>query len=157
VRVGIGMYGLWPSPETRRAKQDEVTLSPVLSWKAVISEIKKFKKGAKVGYDFTETLHRDTVAAVIPIGYWHGYPRALSSIGSTLIHGKRARILGRVSMDMIVADVTNIPDVKILDTATLLGRDGKEEVPADELAGLIETSNYEIVTRLNPKIRRVFT
>ncbi|MCI0542805.1 alanine racemase [bacterium] len=156
VRVGIGMYGLWPSEETRQVKQQEMKLTPVLSWKGVISEIKKFKKSAKVGYDFTETLHRNTKTAIIPVGYWHGYPRALSSIGNVLIRGKRARVLGRVSMDMMVVDVTDIPGVKILDIATLLGRDGREEVPADELAGLCETSSYEFVTRLNPKIRRVF-
>lgn len=156
VRVGIGMYGLWPSQETQRVKEGEIKLTPVLSWKAVVSEIKYFPKGAKVGYDFTETLHRNTRAAIIPVGYWHGYPRALSSIGNVLLRGKRARVLGRVSMDMIVVDVTDIQNAKILDIATLLGRDGKEEVPIEELSGLCETSNYEFVTRLNPKMRRVF-
>ena len=155
VRVGIGMYGLWPSEETKRAKGGEIILVPALSWKGIISEIKKFPKGAKVGYDFTETLSRDTRAAVIPVGYWHGYPRALSSIGSVLIRGKRARVLGRVSMDMIVVDATDIPGVKILDTATLIGSDGRDEVSADELAELSQTCNYEFVTRLNPKIRRI--
>ncbi len=156
VRVGIGMYGLWPSQETKYALQDKISLTPVLSWKGVVSEIKNLPKGARIGYDFTETLHSNTKTAVIPVGYWHGYPRTLSSIGSVLIRGKRARVIGRVSMDMIVVDVTDIPNAKILDTATLLGCDGNEEVPADELAGLCETSNYEFVTRLNPKIRRVF-
>lgn len=196
VRVGIGMYGLWPSTETKRAIEGsqiwrsalsqapvlphrtneydsvrsslasrissksgnpggKLLLAPVLSWKGVVSEVKNFPKGAKVGYDFTETLSRNTRTAIIPVGYWHGYPRALSSIGSVLIRGKRARVLGRVSMDMIVVDVTDIPNAKILDTAVLLGRDGKEEVPVDELARLCETSNYEFVTRINPKIRRV--
>ncbi len=156
VRVGIGSYGLWPSPETRVARQKQRELTPVLSWKSIVSEIKKVPKGEGVSYDFTEILLRDTLIAIVPIGYWHGYPRALSSVGHVLVRGERARVLGRVCMDMILIDVTDIPKVKIMDTVTLLGRDGKEEVPASELAQLSNTSVYEFVTRINPKIRRVY-
>jgi alanine racemase len=156
VRIGIGSYGLWPSPEAEHFYSRKMKLKPVLSWRAVVSEVKRIKKGERVGYDFTEMLTRDSTLAVVPIGYWHGIPRLASSRARTLIHGRTARIVGRVSMDMIVVDVTDITDVKAGDVATLIGRDGKEEIKASELAIFASTTHYEIVTRLNPLIKRFF-
>lgn len=156
VRIGIGMYGLWPSPEAERALSHRIHLRPVLSWRAVVAEVKQVKKGERVGYDFTEMLTRDTTLAVIPIGYWHGFPRMLSSRGRVLIHKKTARVLGRVSMDMIVVDVTDIPFVKAGDVATIIGKDGREEIRASELALYSGTTHYEIVTRLNPLMKKIY-
>jgi len=156
VRVGIGLHGLWPSKEVKKASESYVKLSPILTWKTVVSEVKTVKKGEGIGYDFTEVLKRNTQVVICPIGYWHGYPRVLSSSGHVLIHGKRARVLGRVAMDMIVVDVTGIKDVKMGDEVVLIGRSGNEEVTADEFAALCKTSNYEVMTRINPKIQRVF-
>jgi alanine racemase len=167
VRIGIGLHGLWPSREVKKASESYVKLSPILSWKTVISEIKTVKKGEGIGYDFSEILKRNAQTAICPIGYWHGYPRALSSSGYVLIHGKRARVLGRVAMDMIVIDITGIKDVRMGDEVILIGKQGNpasaqgsgeamEEVTADELAKLCKTTNYEIVTRINPKIQRLF-
>lgn len=157
VRIGIGLYGLWPSPDVERfyAHKKE-KLKPVLSWKAVVSEVKDVRKGERVGYDFTEMLSRNTKLAVIPVGYWHGFPRALSSKGRVLIHGKSARIIGRVSMGMIVVDVTEIPRAKPGDTAVLIGKNGKEEIKAGELATFSGTTHYEIVTRLNPLMKKFY-
>jgi len=93
---------------------------------------------------------------VCPIGYWHGYPRALSDKSDVLIRGKRAKVLGRVSMDMVVIDITNIPSVKVGDEAVLIGRCGKKEIPASELAEHAGTSAYEILTRLNPLMKRIY-
>jgi len=155
VRVGIGLYGLWPSIETEAAYREKIILRPVLSWRTMVSEVKTLREGGRVGYDFTENVPSGTKLAVCPIGYWHGYPRALSSVGRTLVRGQSARVIGRVSMDMIVIDVTKIKNVKVGDVVTLIGRDGKEWVGADELAGLAGTINYELVTRLNPLIKRV--
>lgn len=152
VRVGIGLYGLWPSAEVRAYAEDKIHLKPALSWKAVVGEVKELLAGARVGYDFTETLDRPSVVAILPVGYWHGYPRILSSIGYVVIRGRRAKVLGRVSMDMIVVDVSQIKGVRVGDVATLIG-DG---VSADELAELALTINYEIVTQLNPLIERVY-
>lgn len=154
VRIGIGMYGLWPSKEAEQALAQTYTLKPVLSWRAVVSEVKWVKKGERVGYDCTELLMRETKLAVIPIGYWHGFPRLLSSKGRALIRGKTARVVGRVSMDMIVVDVTDIPNVVSGDVATLIGKDGKELITAGELAQFGATTHYEIVTRLNPLMKR---
>ena len=93
--------------------------------------------------------------AIIPIGYWHGYPRLLSGKSHVLVRGKRAKLLGRVSMDMIVVDVTSIRGVQTGDVATLLGRDGKGVVTAEEIAVHAQTSPYEILTRLNPLMKRL--
>lgn len=156
VRFGITMYGLWPSAQVRAYAEDKLDLQPILTWKTVIAEVKKVKKGESVGYDSTEILKRDSLLAVCPIGYWHGLPRAVSGIGSVIVAGKRAKIIGRVSMDMITIDVTDIPDAEFGSQVTVLGRDGEEEISAGEIATLSETSDYEIVTRLNPLIKRIF-
>jgi alanine racemase len=156
VRIGIGCYGLWPSSEAEQFLNRTITLRPVLSWKAIVSEVKEVKAGERVGYDFTERLTRDTTLAVIPVGYWHGIPRLCSSKGRVLIHGKTARIVGRVSMDMIVVDVTDIPKVCAGDTVTLIGVDGKAEIKAGEIAAFAGTTHYEIITRLNPLIKKFY-
>lgn len=153
VRIGIGLYGLWPSAEVRASNVGKLNLRPALTWKTIISEVKRLPVGSRIGYDFTETLPRAGVIAVCPVGYWHGYPRALSSIGQVLVRARPAKILGRVSMDMLTVDVSQIKNATVGDTAILLGGGG---VSVDELALLSGTVNYEIVTRLNPLIRRVY-
>ncbi len=156
VRVGIGLYGLWPSPEVEEYCGEKKFLKPVLTWKTIVSEIKKVKAGSKIGYDSTETLEEDTTIAICPIGYWHGFPRALSSIGRVLVGGKRCRVIGRVSMDMISVDVSKAGSVKIGDEVVVMGRQGREEITADYLAGLADTTNYELVTRINPLIKKFY-
>ncbi len=155
-RVGIGLYGLWPSDEARMHLERKLELKPVLSWKAVVAEVKKIRSGEKVGYDLTESTPHDATIAIIPVGYWHGFPRLLSSKGCVLIGGKTAKVLGRVSMDMITVDVTNIPKVKPGDEVVLIGKQGKETIAAGELAKLSGTTHYEIVTRLNPLMERIY-
>ena len=156
VRVGIGCYGLWPSSEAERFMGHKVTLKPVLTWKAVVSEVKLVKSGERVGYDLTERLNRNTTLAVIPVGYWHGMSRLASSKGRVLIKGKSARIVGRVSMDMIVVDVTDIHNVEMGDEVVLIGRQGKAEIKAGEIAQFSATTHYEIVTRLNPLMQKFY-
>lgn len=156
VRIGIGLYGLYPAREVKEYAKDRVNLRPALSWKAIIGELKDLPAGARIGYDFTETLPRPARAAVLPVGYWHGYPRSLSSIGRVLAGGKPARVLGRVSMDMIVVDVTGIPKLKVEDEVTLLGRAGEADASAETVAALADSSWYEILTRLNPLIKRFY-
>ncbi len=157
VRIGMGLYGYWPSLESQITYQgSQITLRPVLTWKTVVAETKEISKGSYVGYDLTERVSRKTKIAVLPIGYWHGYDRGLSGIGEVVIRGRRRKLLGRVSMDMIVADVTDNPRVLAGDIAALIGKQGKEEVWADELALKIATSQYEFLTRINPLIHRFF-
>ena len=156
VRIGIGLYGLWPSPETRAAFENVLQLRPVLSWRTIISEVKKIPKGSRMGYDLTEEVSRNSKIAVCPIGYWHGYPRVLSSIGHVLVRGRRAKVLGRVSMDMVCIDVTNVPGIAVGDVVTLIGKDGKETIFAEDLALLCGTTGYEFLTRLNPLMKRLY-
>lgn len=156
VRAGIGLYGVWPSEDARRALGGKVTLKPVLTWKSIVAEIKTIPKGSMIGYDLTEKVTRDTRIGIVPVGYWHGYPRSLSGKGEVLVRGKRARVLGRVCMDMIIIDLTDIPQAKVGDEVVLIGRSGKEEVTADEIARRSGTSAYEILTRLNPLMKRIY-
>ncbi len=155
VRIGIGSYGLWPSRETKQAMQKKYKLMPVLSWKTIITEIKKINKGTKIGYDLTEELKKDSELGIIPIGYWHGYPRALSSKGLFSVLGKKIKLVGRVSMDMIVLDLTNI-GAKTGDEVAIIGGDSGHYAEADMMAQDADTINYEITTRINPIIKRFY-
>ena len=156
VRVGIGLYGLWPAPEVMQYLKGRITLRPALVWKSIITEVKKLPAGSRVGYDLTETLSCASTVAVVPVGYWHGYPRALSSIGRVLVCGKECKILGRVSMDMLIVDVSAVVHPKVGDEVVVMG--GKDELPvsAAGLARALDASWYEIVTRLNPLIKRTY-
>jgi alanine racemase len=156
VRIGIGLYGVAPSDEISRRLTLEKKLKPVLSWKTIISETKEIPVGSGIGYDLTYRVQRPTRMAVCPVGYWHGYPRALSNTAEVLVLGKRAPVLGRVSMDMIVIDVTDIPKAKSGDEVVLIGTSGKEQMTAVELARRAGTSAYEILTRLNPLMKRIY-
>jgi alanine racemase len=156
VRIGIGMYGLWPSAEAKAYAEDKMPLIPILTWKTIVSEVKTVTKESAVGYDFTETISAGTRIAILPIGYWHGYPRALSSLGSVLIHGQKARVIGRVCMDMMICDVTEIKDVVVGDGVVVLGKGGELEISAEYLSNIISASWYESVTRINPLIKRIY-
>jgi len=155
VRVGIGLYGYWPSKETKEAFKDKIKLEPILSWKTIVSQIKDLPNGSKIGYDLTEAVNRPTKVAILPVGYWHGLPRNLSSVGRVLINGAEAKILGRVSMNMTSVDITDIKNAKLGDEVVLLGKSEKLSKSADDLAYLSDTINYEIITRINPLIKRV--
>ncbi|MBI2097413.1 MAG: alanine racemase [Candidatus Vogelbacteria bacterium] len=154
VRIGLGLYGLWPNKSLRRRFGSKINLRPALTWRTVISEIKILPAGGRVGYDLTERVKPGTKLAVCPVGYWHGYPRALSGSGRVLIKNQWAKVIGRVSMDMIVIDVTKVKNLQVGEEVTLLG--GRSGPPAEDLARLAQTSNYEIITRLNPLIERFY-
>ena len=153
----MAFYGHWPSDETRTAYAHQQILHPVLRWVSIVSAVKTARAAAGVGYDFTDTIHAGGRLAVIPIGYWHGYPRALSGLSDVLIRGKRARIKGRVSMDMLVVDVSDIPDAVLGDPVVLIGQQGEEHVTVQELSRKAGMSDYEFITRLNPLMRRFYT
>jgi alanine racemase len=156
VRVGIGLYGLWPSKELEVQLGNKIKLQPVLSWRAAVTEVKQLAAGDYVGYDLTERVPQKTMMAVLPIGYWHGFPRSLSSMGEVLVRGARAKVLGRVSMDMtVVAIPARRGGIRAGDVATLIGRDGKDEIFAWEPSQRSGTTHYEFLTRLNPLMERV--
>jgi len=159
VRVGIALYGFWPSAETRLSARIVLPslpkLSPVLSWKCRSQIVKQLSAGSYVGYGCTFRCERDTRIAVFPVGYFDGYPRLLSGRAHVLISGHRAPVLGRVMMNHIVVDVTGIAvDDRPL-VATLLGRDGNEAVSAEMLASWGQTIHYEIVARIGAHLKRI--
>jgi alanine racemase len=158
VRIGIGLYGLWPSREVKAFAEKKgdrgITLKAVLGWKTIVGEVKILKEGGAVGYDFTETLPKNSKIAILPIGYWHGYRRALSGIGMVVIDGIPAKVIGRVSMDMICVDVTHIKNIKVGDEVVLINAD--KEPTAEDIATTLDASWYEIITTLNPLIKRIF-
>ncbi len=158
VRLGIGIYGLWPSRETMlssRALHPWLELRPVLSWKTRVAQIKEVPAGSFVGYGCTYRTTRRSKLAVLPIGYYDGYDRKLSNTAHVLIRGRRAPIRGRVCMNLCVADVSDISGVKIEDEVVLLGRQGKEHISAEQMAAWIGTINYEVVSRINPLLPRL--
>jgi len=159
VRMGISTYGLWPSDQTRRVCLEKGlgprSLEPVMSWKTKVVQVKEIQAGSYIGYGRTFQATRPTRAAALPVGYSDGYDRKLSNKGHVLIRKRRARVLGRVSMNVTMVDVTDISGVQLEDEAVLLGRQGDQEITADELAAVLETINYEVVTRVNWDIPRV--
>ena len=158
VRVGISQYGMWSSKETFVSANGEtakIELKPVMCWKTRIAQIKAVPAGTGIGYGLTEKLSHDSKLAILPVGYWDGYDRSLSSVGNVLIGGKRCKVLGRVCMNMIIIDMTDVPGAKPEDEAVLLRKQGDEEITAEEMAQKIGTINYEVVTRINPLIKRL--
>ena len=153
-RAGISMYGLYPSDEV---DQNAVDLKPVLSLISHVTFVKTVEPGTAISYGGTFVADKTMRVATIPVGYGDGYPRSLSNKGFVLIHGKRARILGRVCMDQFMVDVTDIPGVKFMDRVILAGEDGNDRITVDELAGLSGRFNYEFVCCLGKRIPRVYT
>ncbi len=157
VRLGAVLYGLYPSDDMRVEYQKKFVLQPSLTWKTIISELKKIPKGSAVGYNRSEIVSRDTVIGVCPIGYWHGYPGSLSSKGIVMVNGTPAKILGRVSMDMITIDCTDCKDALVGDEVVLI--DGDIDSPASvwEVAAKSGVFTHELLTRLNSRIKRIYS
>lgn len=159
VRVGIGLYGLWPSKETQlsalQAGRPQPSLRPALCWKTRVVQVKDIPAGAYVGYGCSHRTTRPTRLAVLPVGYANGYDRLLSNRGHVLVAGTRAPILGRVCMNLTMVDVTDIPDVALEQEVVLLGRQGEENISAEQMAGWAQTINYEVVTRADPHAQRI--
>ena len=153
VRAGISIYGLYPSGEVSR---ERVKLLPAMELKSFISCIKTIEPGAAVSYGGIFVAKKTMKVATIPTGYGDGYPRGLSNKGSVLIHGQRARILGRVCMDQFMVDVTDIPEAEENDQVTLIGKDMRERITVEELADLSEGFHYEILCGIGKRVPRVY-
>ncbi len=150
-RVGIASYGLQPS-----CGKNVDYIEPVMSVKSSVSFVKNLKPGQSVGYGHTFVSNDNMRVATVPFGYADGLPRALSNKGEVLIHSKRAGILGRVSMDQIVVDVSGIENVKIGDEVVVIGESGEERITAEEIAELSGTINYEIVCGISKRVPRIY-
>ncbi len=153
VRAGIILYGNYPSDEVQKAN---VPLKPVLSWYARVTHVKTLEAGRTVGYGATYTVTKPCMVATVSVGYADGYRRLLSNKGHVLIRGKAAPILGRVCMDQIVVDVTDIAGVMPGDPVTLIGKDGDLEITADQMADWAETISYEIFCGISRRVPRVY-
>lgn len=153
VRSGISTYGLYPSEEMNK---DACVLYPAMELKSRISHVKDVKAGETIGYGGTYTLLEDKRIATVGVGYADGYPRALSNQGRMLVHGQYAPIMGRVCMDQTMIDVSNIPGVEIGDEVVLVGKQGENEIPVEEPAGMSASFNYEFVCDVNRRVPRVF-
>lgn len=152
VRAGITIYGIYPSDEVDRSK---LALKPVMSLISHIAYIKEVPAGTPVSYGGTFVTDRPTRIATIPVGYGDGYPRLMSGKGDVLIRGKRAPILGRVCMDQLMVDVTDI-EAEEFDQVTLLGTDGDETISVDEIGHLSGRFPYELTCDINQRVPRVF-
>lgn len=152
VRVGILMYGIYPSPKLPK----KVKVRPVMSLKSRIVQIKEVQKGESIGYGRTFITKRRTKIGTIPLGYADGYPWQLSNRGKVLVKGKRVPIIGRVCMDAFMVDLTELPDVKIGEEVVLMGKQGKEKIEAHQIAGWANSFSYEIVSRMGKRLPRVY-
>ena len=152
-RAGISTYGMYPSDEV---KKEAVDLKPALRLTSHVTYVKDVAAGTPISYGGTFVAPEQMKVATIPVGYGAGYPRSLSNKGYVLIHGKRARILGRVCMDQFMVDVTDIPDTKFMDPVTLIGEDGGDRITVEDLSELSGRFNYEFVCCLGKRIPRVY-
>jgi alanine racemase len=155
VRLGIALYGLWPSEDSKKFSRRSIHLKPVLTWKTKILQVKNLSKGDSVGYGMSYRAAKPLRIATLPIGYWDGYDRKFSNTASVLIHGKRCPVRGRVCMNVTMVELPQ--GIKVLpnDEVVVLGRQGLASVSVEELADNAGTINYEIVTRINPTLPRI--
>lgn len=163
VRMGVGLYGLWPSPLTRQASESGeggLQLRPVLSWKTRVVHLNDVPMGETIGYGCTYYVSQPRRIATVPIGYYEGLDRGLSSrgpdpVGHMLVRGCRAPIVGRVSMNMTMIDVSRIPGVAVGDEVVVIGEQGDAHATAESMADALDTINYEVVTRIGASLPRV--
>jgi alanine racemase len=152
-RVGIGLYGIWPSSSTRRAAEDAGPLAPVLTWKSRLAQVKTVPPGGTVGYDVTYRAPTERRIGVVPVGYSDGYDRRLSNRGRVLVREKSAPVVGRVAMNMFMVDVTEA-SAREGEEVVLIGEQGEARIDAEEIAESIGTIAYEVLARLSPRLPR---
>ena len=152
VRAGIGIYGIHPGPPTG----SEVTLKPAMRIVSRVGYVQRLVAGDRPSYGRRRALNQDSNVVTVPIGYADGLPRGLSDQGEVLIGGRRHPLAGTVTMDQIVVDVGDMT-VQVGDEVVLIGRQGDEDVTADEWAGLLGTIAYEVVCQIGPRLPRRYS
>jgi alanine racemase len=152
VRPGIMLYGSYPSPSFRAL----IPLRPVMALKTRIHFLKRVPPGTRISYGGTFMTKRESLIATLPIGYADGYSRRLSNRGEVLIHGRRAPVVGKVCMDFIMVDVTDIPHVSLGDEAVLIGKQGREQITPEEIADKIDSISYEVLCLIGKRVPRVY-
>ncbi len=152
-RVGISMYGVWPSDEMLK---DNMILRPALSLRSKIVYIKKLSTNCPISYGGTYVTDKETKVATVPVGYGDGYPRGLSNCGYVLVKGTKCPILGRVCMDQFMIDITHLSDVKEGDAVTLIGRDREEEITVEQLCDLYGGFRYEMICDIGKRVPKEY-
>jgi len=159
VRIGIALYGMWPSKETKLSysiiSKNKIELRPALEWKVKSQIVKDVNAGSYIGYGCTYKCESKTKIAVFPVGYFDGFPRSLANKAYVLINGQRCPLIGRVMMNHIVVDITKIQRSNERVVATMLGYDGAEEIKAENIAAWSDTINYEVTTRIGGHVPRI--
>lgn len=150
IRPGIAVYGIRPHREA------PLDLEPVLSWKTQVVYLRDHRRGARIGYGGTWTAKRRSRIATLPVGYDDGYRFAFSNKAEVLVRGKRAPVVGRVTMDYVMVDVTDVDGVGVDDPVTLLGRDGDETIRVEDLASWADTIPYEILCGIGRRVERTY-
>ncbi len=152
IRPGIILYGLSPA----NGLDIGFTQKPIMSVKSAVSMVKTIQKGDMISYGRTFTAQKTMTVATVPIGYADGYPRMMSNKGFVLINGQKAPILGRVCMDQLAVDVTDIQNVDIGTVVTLIGNDGESKITFDDIAEVCDTISYEIMCNISIRMPRVY-
>ncbi|MBD3347754.1 MAG: alanine racemase [Candidatus Eisenbacteria bacterium] len=152
VRPGLMVYGLTPSP----ASGADASLRQVMSFKSRIAQIRELPAGHPVSYGRTWRTSSEMRMGVVPAGYGHGYSWRLSNKGEVLVRGKRAPVIGRVTMDVTLIDLRGVPDASVGDEVVLFGRQGEDEVSVDEVAQKVGTINYEVICGIGKRVTRVY-
>ena len=153
VRSGIVTYGLYPSDQV---DPELLHLKPALEWFSRITHLKPLPPGREISYGGTFVTTRETLVATVPVGYADGYRRNLSGKFYVLIRGRKAPILGRICMDQLMVDVTDIPGAAQGDTVTLIGRDGAEAIAVEQIAAAADSFNYEFVCGISRRVPRIY-
>lgn len=152
VRLGIVTYGLYPSEEIDRS----VVIKPAMSLIAHIAYVKTVPSGTGIGYGWSYVTDKETRVATVTAGYADGYPRAQSNLGRVIIRGRYAPVIGRVCMDQIMVDVTDIPEAAVRDEVILIGTDGENNISVEEVAAPAASFNYELVCNIGRRVPRVY-
>jgi alanine racemase len=152
VRPGLVVFGVNPLP----VPQDLLELAPVLCFKTQVMQVRMVRRGCSIGYGNSFTVNRDSRIATLSVGYADGLMRALSNCGYVLIRGQRLPIVGKISMDLTLVDATEATHVDVGDETVLIGKQGDREIRVEELAGLVQTIPYEILTRIGARVPRVY-
>ena len=153
VRAGIVIYGMYPSEEVDKAS---LPLQPALEWSSRITHVKTLDAGREIGYGGTYVTTKPTVVATIPVGYADGYRRSLSGKFYVLIRGQKAPILGRICMDQMMVDVTDIPNAAVGDRVVLVGKDGAHTITMEEIADAAGSFNYEFTCGISRRVPRFY-
>ena len=153
VRAGIVLYGMFPS---QHVQTQHLAVQPALQWRSRVTHVKTLEAGREISYGGTFVTTKPTVVATVPAGYADGYSRNLSGKFHVLIHGKKAPILGRICMDQMMVDVTDIPGVQPEDPVVLVGKDGEMEITMEEISAAADSFNYEFMCGISRRVPRYY-